>query len=98
MYKLLVIEENVLRGMASNAKYLREFPCLVAVQQAIPAGGCGGCGSRRTAEARVSFEAARTCIGTLPDSKKIQLRQMLHAHRVRIRFRTANGKLQELTF
>lgn len=96
--QLLVINDQHIRNMASQDRFLKEFPFLRSLDRAekTPRRGCGGC---RKSNVRVSeiFAAAKRTLAALPPAKKAILKKLLGAKRVRVVYKTGT-KVTTLTF
>jgi len=104
LQKLVIIEDGLLATMASNKKFLAEFPFLKGLQRAahLPSGGgCGGCGggaSRRARQTKDSlFGAAKAALVGMGDNKKRKLKQLLNTKQVRVTFKQGT-KVTQHTF
>lgn len=96
--KLVVLEESVIASLSQNQEAIREFPFLAAIgQQPQQSASCGGCGRAATERATVMGSAKQALAG-MDDFKKQRLKELLNAHRARVTYRSANGKIIELTF
>lgn len=88
---LVVLDDPTLRSMATDQRFLKDFPFLasLAIRQA---GSCGRCNRRRnsTSEAAVNTDAVKRMINGLPLDKKKKLLQLLNAKQIRIRYRDGN--------
>lgn len=95
--KLLIVEESVLLAMASNPKFLQEFPFLSALKTiAKTKGGCGRCG--RTASHRISVVSSiKSSLIAMGVEKKQRLKKLLNAEKVRFRI-AEGGRVTEYTF
>lgn len=95
---LLVLQDQHIRSMASQDRFLKEFPFLRSLDRAekAPRRGCGGC---RRSNIRVSeiFAAAKRTLAALPPAKKAILKKLLGAKQVRVVYK-AGTKVKSLTF
>lgn len=83
---LVVLEDGLIRSMAADQRFTREFPFLASLKTAVAA-GCGRCGRRRqNADQAVALQAARRTLAGLPADKKKKLLSLLNARQVRIRY------------
>lgn len=97
---LLVIEDALIASMSANPVFLKELPFLAGIGRANAAAGtkkCGRCGSKASPQ-NTAYVAARRAIAQLPADKKIKLKQLLNAERVRIRYRDDRNQMIERTF
>lgn len=98
MRDLLVLEDGVVRAMIQDAAYRAVFPFLQKAADKLTSGGCGRCNRQRhQAEANLMTEV-KQAIASMPSSKKIELKKMLQANKVRLHYRTVSGQPQRLTF
>lgn len=91
--KLVIIEEGLLTSMASNANFLKEFPCLKPIQgvQSAPRGGCGSCGGRRAGTERSAvYTQVKQNLASMGDDKRRLLKQMLNANQVRLTYKSGS--------
>lgn len=91
--KLVVIDEGLIATMAANSNFVKEFPFLASLarlgaQPQKP--GCGGC-TRNAVDNNATYAAARSAIGSMADSKKIKMKQMLNAKQVLITYKMPGG-------
>lgn len=100
MTGLLILEDRVLRAMLTDQRVLQAIPCLsnVAKEQARNKVSCGRCEKKKQAMAGNAVAAAKQCIGNLAPQAKLTLKQLVNAQSIRLTYRTANGRLSELTF
>lgn len=97
LHKLLVIEESVLNSMASNPNFITEFPFLKNVSSNKSARtGCGRC-NRRASRRVQAVNAAKQQIVQMGKEKKVRLKKLLRAEKVRIRV-GEGGRVTEYTF
>jgi len=96
--KLLILEEAVLIGMAGNPNFVKEFGFLKSLNQlnTTKKGKCRPCG-QRTSKRIQMINAAKQSILTMGAQKKVRLKTMLKADKVRLRVQ-AGGKIREHTF
>lgn len=82
---LVVLEDGLLRSMAADLRFTREFPFLAGLKTSTRS-GCGRCG-RRVREAQApALDAARRTLAGLPTEKKKKLLQLLNTQQVRLRY------------
>lgn len=93
--KLLILEDAVVRSMAENPSFLKEFPFLSGAAGQPAKKGCN-CG--RNASQRVNqTNGVKQALVSMSNERKQRLKQMLNASQVRIR--VAQGpKITEYTF
>lgn len=97
-HKLLYLEEGHILSMASNAKFIREFPFLAGLTRMKQA-GCKTCGGGSSNPARATaIQAAKQTLAGMGDERKRKLLSMLDAQQIRIEYRNAHGGLIRLTF
>lgn len=83
--KLVVLEESVLRTLASNPVAVTAFPFLRAVTQITPPQkkGCAKCQKKTVVSASV-YSAVKSAIANMDATRKTQLKAMLNAHQLRV--------------
>jgi hypothetical protein len=96
LHKLLILEGSMLASMATNPNFIREFPFLKTIQQPGARTGCGRCGQKANKRIQ-SANAVKQQIVSMGKEKKVRLKKLLRAEKVRIRL-AANGKVTEYTF
>lgn len=97
LHKLLMLEESVINSMAGNANFVTEFPFLKNVStSAAKRTGCGKC-SRRPSRRVQAVNAAKQQIVQMGKEKKVRLKKLLRAEKVRVRVGEA-GRVTEYTF
>jgi hypothetical protein len=97
-HKLLVLEESVIKAMATNPNFVREFPFLRSVARGAVGKrtGCGSCNKRANVRVQ-TINAAKQQIVSMGKEKKARLKKLLRSEKVRVRL-AANGKVTEYTF
>jgi len=95
-HKLYVLEEGALTALASDEKFLKEFPFLRSLKS-VPKAGCGTCGGSNNQRAS-AYTSAKAAIAGMGQDKKRKLKQMLSAKHVRVVYTTGSGKPTQLTF
>jgi hypothetical protein len=98
MTPLLVLEDSVIRSMAENPNFQKEFPFLTGLVKAgaAPKPGCAPC--QQKAQQRVQqLNGIRQSLVSLPDERKRRLKEMLNAKQLRIRLLQGN-KIVDYTF
>lgn len=94
---LLNITDSYLAGMARNQAVLTVLPFLKSLGTIRTRPGCGSCRSSNKIASN-TYATAKRLIAGLPAEKKAALKRAINAHKVRINFRTDNGRIVELTF
>lgn len=94
---LVVLEDGVIATMASQAKFLTEFPFLKNLLVALEPSSCSSCGSG-TDKRRDAYAAMKMSIAGLGSSQMLKLKTMLNAKQVRLNYRDASGRGIKLTF
>lgn len=98
---LLVIDDNVLRGMMSDVRFTSAFPCLAQGKRKLelgPASGCNRCRrSRRNAQQNVMAQV-RNCIAGLPNNKRQELKRLCNVRQMRVVRANARGGRVRVTF
>ncbi len=98
--KLVVLEDGALTAMALNPELRAEFPALAPlarIAKTTQRAGCGSCG-RAGQEKALVFQQVKQALASMDAAKKRKLKEHLNAQSVRILYRNAMGKPQELTF
>lgn len=96
--KLMILEESVIVNLAGNPNFVKEYPFLSGVLNALPAAkvGCGKC--NRGANRRIqAINGVKQAFLNMGPEKKQKLKQLLNTEKVRIRVVVA-GKVLEYTF
>jgi len=86
--KLVILEEGMIIGLANNSQFLSAFPFLSPLKQLTTAraGGCGKCGTAAKQRGQLVQSAKMAIIG-LGGDKKRQMKRLLNAEKVQIRYR-----------
>lgn len=99
--KMVVIEDGMLVSMAANEAIAAEFPflkpVLAAARTAARGGGCGSCGQAARTKA-AAYRQAKLNLAGLPSDKKRRLKELLNAQAVRLLYKDAANRAQQLTF
>lgn len=95
---LVIVEDGVLLSMASSLNFRKQFPFLNTLHQQgrRTQRTCGGCGGK--AAGHNVFAKAKEALAGLPSAKQQQLKTMLNAEKVRVRWIDAQGNTQERNF
>lgn len=97
LHKLLMLEESVINSMAGNPNFVKEFPFLKNVSTSVgKRTGCGKC-NRRPSRRVQAVNAAKQQIVSMGKEKKVRLKKLLRAEKVRVRVGEA-GRVTEYTF
>jgi hypothetical protein len=97
VHKLLILDESSLVSMAGNPNFLKEFGFLKGLQQlGKTRTGCGRCGNGAAKRVQ-TVNAAKQSIVSMGVEKKLRLKKLLNAEKVRLRVATS-GKVTEYTF
>ncbi len=97
LHKLLMLEETVINSMAGNPNFVKEFPFLKNVSTSVAKRtGCGKC-NRRPSRGVQAVNAAKLQIVQMGKEKKVRLKKLLRAEKVRVRVGEA-GRVTEYTF
>ena len=96
---LVIVADGMLVSMAANPTYRNQFPFLQSIF-ALTNGRrprtCGGCGRKKaTTDA---YARAKAALAALPPAKQQQLKTMLHADKIRVRWAGSDGQQQEVNF
>lgn len=100
MPDLVTIEDSTILTMLNDKAFSQAIPCLFNKVHLFSGGG-GGCGAcRRKREQRMRDEMAKikSCLAALDSDKKLQLKQLLGAKKVRVVFARPGGEVVQLTF
>lgn len=89
--KLVILEEGMIIGLANNNQFLTAFPFLSPLKKLTTAraGGCGKCGTAAKQRGQLMQSAKMAIIGLGGDKKK-QLKRLLNAEKVQIRYRSGD--------
>lgn len=93
--KLLILEDTVVRSMAENPNFLREFPFLSGAANPPAKKGCN-CGQRGVQRVN-QVNGVKQALVSMGNERKQRLKQMLNATQVRVRVSQGN-KIVEYTF
>ena len=97
MPALVTIENTTIDRMASDPKFLAEFPFLNVVKTVTSSrGGCGRCRKKRAQNN--AYATAKTALAGMDGTKKLKLKEMLQAEKVQISYAVGSGKVTRLTF
>lgn len=89
--KLVILEEGMIIGLANNQQFLSAFPFLTPLKKLTTAraGGCGKCGTAAKQRGQLMQSAKMAIIGLGPDKKK-QMKRLLNAETVQVRYRSGD--------
>jgi hypothetical protein len=91
---LLRIDDAMIEALATNRTVIANFAsCFGAFTRTPACGKCGHGARRGTGD----YADVRDCIGGLPPAKKLLLKRLLNANKIRLFVRHQGGR-QELTF
>jgi hypothetical protein len=93
--RLVILNDTLIRSMASNEKFVRDFPFLGNVKKAngVKRRCCGG----GRAVSQILQAAKGAFAGLSPDKRKL-LKQLLNAEKVRVTYRDSSRRMVEQTF
>jgi hypothetical protein len=100
--QLLVLDDNMLRGMLQDQRFTAAIPCLASAKAGLsqlPRGGCARC-KKRDAQRKAAgiIVQVRNCIATLPVSQRNALKQLTNARQIRVLRQNAQGAQVRVTF
>ena len=100
MSELVVIEDSTVLMMARDARYTNAIPCLANKGDVFKpiSGGCGACARKRQQKQRQAMATVKSCLAALSPEKKLELKQLLGAKKVRVVYSRAGGEIVQLTF
>ena len=100
MTPLVTLEDSTILTMIQDSRFADVIPCLMNKAELFKksATGCGACARKRQARQREEMTRIKSCLGSLSSDKKIQLKQLLDAQKVRITFTRPGGEVVQLTF
>lgn len=86
--KLVILEEGMIIGLANNSSFITAFPFLSPLKKltSARAGGCGKCGTAAKQRGQLMQSAKMAIIGLGADKKK-QMKRLLNAEKIQIRYR-----------
>jgi hypothetical protein len=96
-HRLVTIQDNTLQGMAQDPRFVAALPFLGGLKNAKKGSNCSKCGSSNKYKTEV-FQSAKRAIATLGAERKNKLKELLDTDRVRLVYRSHQGKFVELTF
>ena len=100
MQDLVVIDDNILRSMINDQRYLASFPCLQGGKKAFTTlpQRCNRCAKKQRKARNEALEQLRGCIANLDGVSRTTLKKMLKTKKVRIVYKRGGGKRIQLTF
>lgn len=100
MTPLVTIEDSTILTMIQDARFADTIPCLMNKAELFKkgAGGCGACARKRQQKQREEMARIKSCLGALSAEKKLALKQLLNAQKVRVTFQRPGGDVVQLTF
>lgn len=100
MRDLVVLEDSTILTMISDTQYSSKIPCLANKKDVFrtSAGGCGTCARKRQEKQRYEMARIKSCLAALSAEKKMELKKLLDADKVRVVFVNTSGKVVQLTF
>lgn len=97
---MVELEDGVIVKMALTAPILQAFPFLAPIAKATrdgAGGGCGKCGKAATDRTKL-FQQTKLTIAGMSTEQKRKLKDFMNAGTMRVTYRDAAGKIQQLTF
>lgn len=100
MTELAIIEDSTILTMIRDPRFTETVPCLYNKAGLFQStgGGCGSCARKRQAKQRAELARIKTCLASMSAEKKIALKQLLNAKKVRISYVNASGNVVQHTF
>jgi hypothetical protein len=100
MTPLVTIEDSTILTMIADSRFADTIPCLMNKAELFKkqATGCGACARKRQQKQRDEMAKIKSCLGALSSDKKIELKQLLGAQKIRITFARPGGEVVQLTF
>lgn len=83
------IDEAAIRSMILNSNFTLAFPFLTSMTTNSVKKAC--CGRKRTSKVP-DYEGIKRAFAELPDARKVQLRELLGAKKVQIKYAGSGGK------
>jgi len=89
--KLVILEEGMIIGLSNNQQFVSAFPFLSPLKKLTSArtGGCGKCGTAAKQRGQLVQSAKMAIIGLGGDKKK-QMKRLLNAEKIQIRYRAGD--------
>lgn len=83
---LLVIEDNTIRTLLADPRYLEAIPCLKSGKRELASIGrrCARCSRKRLRMRKQAFQHIRQCIAGLSPPQKVMFKKLLGAKQVRV--------------
>ncbi len=83
---LVVIEDNTVRMMLADPRFLKAIPCLREGKKRLAnvVKTCGHCSSRRTVMRKRAMNGIRACMTGLTGGQRTQVKKLLGAKQIRI--------------
>jgi len=90
--KLVIIEDSMIVGLSNNHQIVSAFPFLSPLKRLTSArkSGCGKCGSGNKQRAKL-LQSAKMAIVGLNADKKQQMKKLMNAAKIQIKYKTSNG-------
>lgn len=100
MNDLVVIEDSTILTMLADQKFASVIPCFFNKQEVFRNGpvSCGACARKRQQRQRTEMAKIKSCLAAMTADKKVLLKQLLDAKKVRVTFVKPGGEIVQLTF
>jgi hypothetical protein len=100
------VSNGVINQMVNDPKFTQVFPFLTSfVTQVTRTSRVGGCRCRKkaikavtTTSQQINYNGIRMQIVTMPNAKKIKLKQLLAAKQLRVTYKNPQGKIRAILF
>lgn len=100
MRDLVVLEDNTILSLLSNPAYAESIPCFYNKRELFrtDSGGCSACAHKRQEKRRSAMAQIKSCLAGMSGEKKMQLKALLDAKKIRVVYVNAGGQVVQLTF
>lgn len=100
MRELLVLEDSTIISLLNDPAYAESIPCFYNKRDLFKTSGgsCSACAQKRQEKRRSAMAQIKSCLAGMSNEKKMQLKAMLDAQKVRVVYVNAGGQVVQLTF
>jgi hypothetical protein len=100
MRDLVVLEDNTIISLLNDPSYAESIPCFYNKRELFRTtnNGCGACAHKRQEKRRSAMAQIKSCLAGMSSEKKMQLKSLLDAKKVRVVYVNAGGQVVQLTF
>lgn len=100
MRELVVLEDSTIISLLSDPAYAESIPCFHNKRDMFRStgGGCSACAKKRQEKRRNNMAQIKSCLAGMSSEKKMLLKNLLDAKKVRVIYVNAGGQVVQLTF